>query len=214
MPQKKTCKCCGERYEKGPKDPSFKNWCSLDCGAQIARARLEKARFKEQMEAKRRQKKDIAARKKKLKTVSTWTKEAQREFNKFIRLRDYDQPCISCGKERVQIEMQQGWKVGGAWDCGHYLSVGAFPALRFEEDNAHKQCKSCNGGSGRFARKSKSVAESYRINLVKKIGEHRVRALERDQSIRQYRAEDLEAIKIKYRTMARELEKEHADRID
>ncbi len=67
--------------------------------------------------------------------------QAQKAFNAYIRARDAGLPCISCG-ETNPPDLH-----GGQWDCGHFKTVGAYPELRFEERNAHKQCKSCNAGS-------------------------------------------------------------------
>jgi hypothetical protein len=54
-------------------------------------------------------------------------------FNTFIRERDKELPCISCGTtNNIQ------------YHAGHYFSVGSYPALRFNEDNVHKQCVQCN----------------------------------------------------------------------
>tara|TARA_R110000868_G_scaffold296267_1_gene556496 strand:- start:269 stop:820 length:552 start_codon:yes stop_codon:yes gene_type:complete len=60
-------------------------------------------------------------------------KIAQVTFNTYIRLRDKHLPCISCGSI---ADIQQ--------HAGHYFSVGAYPALRFNEDNVNKQCVQCN----------------------------------------------------------------------
>ncbi len=46
----------------------------------------------------RAEKKKQRERKAKLKSRSEWLKEAQSVFNKFIRLRDKSEPCISCGR--------------------------------------------------------------------------------------------------------------------
>ena len=53
-------------------------------------------------------------------------------FNKYIRLRDKDKPCISCGKE-----IKNG-------HASHYYSVGNYPNLRFNEHNVHLSCVECN----------------------------------------------------------------------
>ena len=55
---------------------------------------------------------------------------AQASVNAYARLRDYYDPCMSCGKDRETIEAEQGWKPGGAWDAGHYRSRGAAKQLR------------------------------------------------------------------------------------
>ena len=59
------------------------------------------------------QRRKAKERKAKLKSRSEWLKEAQAVFNKFIRLRDKDQPCISCGRYHQ-----------GQYHAGHYRSVG------------------------------------------------------------------------------------------
>ena len=120
------CKVC--RIEYTPTKP-MQTVCSHECALSLAistRAKAEKvALVKDKRETK--QKLD------KLKTKAQWAKEAQAAFNKFIRLRDHDQPCISCGRHH-----------GGQYHAGHFLSVGARPELRFEELNVHKQCAPCN----------------------------------------------------------------------
>lgn len=71
--------------------------------------------------------------KEKLKTKSQWLSDLQKVFNEFIRLRDKNKNCISCGKPLI-----------GKYDAGHFFSVGAYPNLRFNEDNVHGQCVECN----------------------------------------------------------------------
>ena len=66
----------------------------------------------------------------KTKTIPQLTKKAQEVFNKWIRERDKDLGCISCG--------------GSVDHAGHYFSVGQHSALRFHEDNVHGQCIGCN----------------------------------------------------------------------
>lgn len=56
--------------------------------------------------------------------------KADRYFSKYIRLRDKDKPCITCGKY-------------GDKDCGHFISR-RFEATRFDEKNVHGQCIKCN----------------------------------------------------------------------
>lgn len=57
---------------------------------------------------------------------------AVKHFNKFIRERDKDKPCISCGK------------YGDGHHAGHYYSAGSHSALRFTETNVFSQCVHCN----------------------------------------------------------------------
>ena len=75
--------------------------------------------------------KDWAKRKKeikeKLKSLSDYMAELQREVNHIARLIDYGQRCISSGK------------VAKKENGGHFYSVGSHPALRFNLHNVHLQ---------------------------------------------------------------------------
>jgi|TARA_R110001606_G_scaffold355358_2_gene506320 gamma-glutamylcyclotransferase (GGCT)/AIG2-like uncharacterized protein YtfP len=65
------------------------------------------------------------------KSISQLRATAVRHFHKYIRLRDQDQACISCGKYKTL-------------QAGHFYSGGHYPELRFDEDNVHGQCSRCN----------------------------------------------------------------------
>jgi hypothetical protein len=88
------------------------------------------------------------------KSVSQLIAIAVRHFHKFIRTRDKDLPCISCGR---YTKLQ----------AGHFYSAGNHPSVRFNEDNVNGQCIQCNHFlSGNLL--------PYRANLIKKIGQERV----------------------------------------
>lgn len=183
----KKCKAqgCGVLF---PPTRAFVSWCSPDCGYTIARAKKEQAETK----ARQASRKADRAKRESLKTRSDWIKDAQKEFNKFIRTRDAGQPCICCG---VHLERDA---IGGGFDAGHYRSVGSAPHLRFDERNVHAQRKQCNRyGAGR--------AVDYRIGLIKRIGREAVESLESDQAPRHYTIPDLIAIRDKYRAMTKQL---------
>lgn len=104
---------------------------------------------------------------KKLISIPKLIQKVQKEFNKYIRLRDTNGgrdavPCISCGKY-LRFEDPD-------INAGHFFSV-KYSFLRFHEDNVHAQCVGCNkwkGGNG----------APYRIYLIQKIGEEKVQWLE------------------------------------
>ena len=152
------CKECSEYYTKFR---STQQVCSVKCAMAMGKRKAEEKRKKlekaDRLEASRR----MRERKEKLKSRSDWLKEAQKAFNEFIRLRDADLPCISCGRYHQ-----------GQYHAGHYRSVGACPELRFNEDNVHKQCSACNNHL------SGNILE-YRLGLIEKIGLERVEFLER-----------------------------------
>ena len=156
--------------------------CSPKCALSSVQAKKEKAatqvkRGNERL-AKAQRKAD-AEKKEALKSRREVLNDAQKVFNKFIRLRDAQLPCISCGEHR------------NTYDAGHYRSVGAAPQLRFNEDNCHKQCVHCN------QHKSGNAIE-YRIGLVKRIGTERVEALESNNQTIKWTAEEARSIKAHY----------------
>lgn len=65
------------------------------------------------------------------KTLKLAKKRADTYFAKFIRLRDQDKPCITCGKYTDEK------------DCGHFISR-RFETVRFDEKNCSGQCIRCN----------------------------------------------------------------------
>jgi hypothetical protein len=181
----KTCTACKTQFEPV-------RMGQVACGWQCAIQHTANLKAK-------RDRKETREAKVKARTRRDWLPLAQSAFNKFIRLRDANKPCISCG--RVHVE----WTTGGAWDCGHYLSVGSHPELRFDENNAAKQCKSCNGGAGKYAKKNHTVSQAYRINLIERIGLEAVEALEGPHEPNHYTIDDLQAIKKKYTQLAKDL---------
>jgi len=113
---------------------------------------------------------------KKILSIPALTKKAQTVFNAWIRKRDKEKGCISCGSQVTE--------------AGHYLSAGHHSALRFNEINVNGQCTRCN----RFLH---SNAVWYRKGLVKRYGEEKVLELENSVSIRsvsKYSRFELEAI--------------------
>jgi len=183
----KSCRVCKTRFEA---TRPFQPTCSYECSVSYAEKVVAKKRAKEAKEDRKQTK----VRKEKLKTRSDYIKEAQIEFNRYIRLRDAKRLCICCDRPLGYGD------VGGAYDCGHYRSVGSAPHLRFDEGNAHAQTKQCNRyGAGR--------AVDYRRGLISRCGIALVERLESDQAPRHYTIEDLKAIKATYRQKAKELMK-------
>jgi len=173
----KNCKIC-----RKPNRP-FKNTCSIECEAELGLKLLEKAKRAEAKQVRAADK----VRREKLKSKSDWAREAQIEFNKFIRTRDVGQSCISCGRNT-------GCKI----NAGHYLSVGSHPQLRYNENNCHLQCEFCN------VYKSGAQA-AYRPRLIEKIGLQAVEELESDNTVQKWSIDDLKQIKEKYRQKLRDL---------
>jgi hypothetical protein len=124
---------------------------------------------------------------KRRKTRADYLADAQAAFNAFIRARDVGKPCASCDDPNPI-----------AVDAGHYRSVGAQPALRFHEDNAHGQCIHCN-------RDLAGNAAAYRVRLIARIGLERVEFLEREHPPAKFTVEDAKRIKVEYTAKAKAL---------
>jgi hypothetical protein len=176
----KKCKVCRTSYE--PSKP-MQTVCSPACALSLAVSKRGKAEKTAQVKERRETKVKLD----KLKSRATWAKEAQTAFNLFVRVRDADQPCISCGRHHQ-----------GQFHAGHYLSVGARPELRFEEFNVAKQCAPCNTHlSGN--------AVLFRKALLEKLGVEVVDWLEGPHATKHYSVDDLKAIKADYTAKAKTL---------
>lgn len=169
------CKNCKEKFE--PKR-FLEKYCSKpECKEIEIRITLEMVRKQKSKEEK------MATNllKEKLKTKSDYIKILQIVFNKWIRLRDKDLPCISCGRFDVE-----------EFHCGHYIPT-TYQYHRFNEDNCNKQCSYCNTHL-------RGAITDYRINLIKKIGLERVEYLENTKHMMfDLTIEDLKNLITKYK---------------
>ena len=174
----KTCKICSKQFNP---ISSLAKACSPACAVQYAK----KVRADKQAKADKIHLEEM-------KTLPQLRKECQQVFNKFIRLRDWGQPCISCGTPHTGA--------ANSFDAGHYRSVGSSPEVRFDPRNVSGQCKKCN----RYGFDS----ASYRAELVRRIGLDEVEALEADRTPKHYTKEQIRALTIHYKQRCKELERE------
>lgn len=89
--------------------------------------------------------------------------KTQKVFNAWIRNRDKDKGCISCGAEVTE--------------AGHYFSQGHHSSLRFNEMNTNGQCTHCN----RFLHGN---LINYRKGLLRRYGKAKVEQLELNADLR------------------------------
>ena len=184
QPKPKTCRnaACSIRFVPQRLGQAV---CSPACALATKDVNQQKAR-KSLAQVERR---EIKVRKEKLKSRADHLKDTQTAFNAWVRERDAELPCISCGRHHA-----------GQYHSGHYRTVGASPELRFEPLNAWKQCAPCNNHlSGNLI--------NYRISLLQKIGEEKVIWLEGPHEAKKYTIEELKAMTADYRAKARELKR-------
>jgi hypothetical protein len=187
-PKPKKCqnKECRKPYMPDPKQP-FKVWCSDDCGAAIALARLAKqkaSKAKAERTADKRAKKEH-------KTTAQLAEPVRKLAQRYAVLRDRDYGCISCDKGPY-------WQ--GVWHGSHFKSVGSNSALQFNLLNINKACDQCNyflaGNIG-----------PYETRLRQKIGDEKVDWLKNYPRSREYSIDYLDRLAAILRKKIRRLEK-------
>jgi hypothetical protein len=173
----KKCKNCGNLFTPYT---SLQKFCTEpDC----IRVLVEETKSKEW-------KKKKAKKKEELMTLSDWIKIAQQTFNKYIRLRDKDKGCISCGKPLTS-----------KFDAGHFYNANNHWNVRFFESNVHGQCVTCN------QHKHGNLIE-YRKCLIERIGEDEFFWLEfYAKKTRKYSIDELKEIVILYKQKIKDYEK-------
>ena len=173
----KKCKSCGVEFT--PHRP-MQIVCDWECAGALnfftkAKKKLRAIRLEQ------------SKGRKELKTRREWLQDTQKAFNKFIRTRDANEPCISCNRHHT-----------GQYHAGHYMATSVRPNLRFTEDNVHKQCQPCNTHlSGNLL--------CYRINLIKKIGQARVDVLEGEVVEKKWTIDELKLIQQQYHKLNKEM---------
>lgn len=123
-----------------------------------------------------------------LETIQDLVKATQIVFNKYIRLRDKHELCISC----KQIPKKS--------NAGHYYNANNHWNVRFDENNVHLQCEHCNTFlSGNLI--------NYRENLLKKIGAEEFNVLEGKSKVtRKFTKEELKEIINTYKKKIKQYE--------
>ena len=169
------CKNCKDKFE--PIRFNHK-YCLKD---ECIRAFVAEVKEKTWKETKTRMKTD-------LKTTQDWLKEAQTIFNQFINLRDKGLPCVSCGKP-----------IKGRVNASHFWNANNHHNVRFDEDNVHSSCITCN----QFL--SGNLLE-YRTRLCSKIGQKRFDELEAKRHVtKKWTKDELKEIIKKYKDLVRDM---------
>jgi hypothetical protein len=129
----------------------------------------------------------------KLKTLGEYKSDARKSFQKWIRLRDSDKPCVSCGSTQADT-----------FDGGHFYKAEVYSGLIFNENNCHKQCRKCN----RFMNGNEL---NFRKGLIERYGLDYVTNLDNIcdiNRVKKYTKEELIAKKMQYDIKIQEYGKE------
>lgn len=135
-------------------------------------------------------------------SIPTLVRKLDEVFSKYIRLRD-SRPfgykafrCISCGQVKPYDQM----------DCGHFIGRKNM-ATRFDENNCHGECRSCN----RF---SADHMIYYQRNLEQKIGVDKVDMIvARGHSTKKWTSWELEILITHYKEEVKRMEAERDGKI-
>ena len=152
--RKKKCAQCGESFM--PQYTSLQKCCSAKCAIDFSKHKttLTKSRLNE-----------LRNEKESVEKLSSAIEYTTKIVHSYIRERDKGKPCISCGRE---------WD--SSFQAGHRFDKKQYNKIRFDLDNIHGQCPSCNQyNDGNY--------NAYHIRLPKRIGEDNYKILEKKAEI-------------------------------
>lgn len=147
--RKKRCNVCFELFTPFN---YLQKVCSTPCAISFAKDKKQK-----ETTSLRKYEKELKIEKKLPKELE----KTKHLVHKFIRERDVDKPCISCGSA-----------YRSNFDAGHFYPSGKFSNIKFDFDNIHGQCIKCN-------RYNKGEFENYSLELPNRIGQDRFDALKK-----------------------------------
>ncbi len=172
------CKNCKEKFEPARFNMKY---CLKD---ECVRVFVEEVKNKTWKKTKQKAKLDLM-------TLSDYLKLAQQVFNKFIRLRDKGNVCISCQKKPLKE------------NAGHFFNANNHYNIRFDERNVNLQCEHCN------TYLSGNLIE-YQRNLIHKIGIESYHELEADaRKTRKFTKDELKEIITEYKQKVKQLENDN-----
>jgi len=163
--KKKRCKECKKLFVP---IREMQTTCSIQC----ALTHSQKPKVKKDYQLKN--KKELAE---KYPDKSSELKLTQKAVNEYIRLRDKNKPCISCGTTK-NIQ----------YHAGHFRPAGNNQNLRFYTLNIHKQCSVCNNYLS-------ANLINYRNNLIEKLGLEKVQEIEANHQTKKYSVEYLQRMR-------------------
>lgn len=185
LPKHRNCKVCKTRFKPAA---IYEWWCCEEHKIEYAVLVMKERRkqnydneIKQRQERQKEDRKQLKVRRINAQPKTYWIKQAQQAVNAFVRARDSNLPCVSCGTTSA-----------AQWDAGHYRTTAAAPQFRFDPRQIQKQCSVCN------QHKSGNIVP-YRVELIKRIGIETVEAIENNHERRSYSIEELKGIRDYYR---------------
>ena len=181
--KQKTCKSCKEKFLpiRDLQPTCNKYECMLEYTNKHLSNKVKEKKTQARKEVIAYNQQDVKAR----------TKVAKQVMQEYVRLRDINEPCISCRKPTAK-----------QWDGGHYMNAENYSEIRFNTLNINKQCSHCNDFGS-------SNAINYKIHLINKIGLEKVEWLEKRKAVVKYSADYLNRLIKIYRKRIRIIKKRY-----
>jgi hypothetical protein len=188
--KQKKCKCgCGDSFvprrstDKWVNSDHYRTWLLSTPEGQ---KEIEKKALRAKKQVEKNERDSDNRIREKLKTLGKFESEAKTEFQKYIRKRDAEFPCISCGTVTADL-----------WDGGHFKKAEIYSGVIFDEMNCHKQCRKCNRFLG-------GNELNFREGLIARYGEDYVLQIEQKAvHTRNYKftKDELKELREKYRLL-------------
>lgn len=129
-----------------------------EAGNEAKNSLIQKAISKAKVKTKIKAREETNLLKEKLKTLSDWKNNLQKEINAIIREIDKGHPCIATGSKN------------GKMNAGHYHSIGSNETLRFHLENIWLQSEHSNmWKSGDTLRYQDGIVSLYGIEYLKRL---------------------------------------------
>ena len=188
--KQKKCKCgCGDSFvprrstDKWVNSDHYRTWL---LNTPEGQKEIEKKALRAKKQVEKNERDSDNRIREKLKTLGKFESEAKTEFQKYIRKRDAEFPCISCGTVTADL-----------WDGGHFKKAEIYSGVIFDEMNCHKQCRKCNRFLG-------GNELNFREGLIARYGEDYVLQIEQKAvHTRNYKftKDELKELREKYRLL-------------
>jgi hypothetical protein len=189
----KLCRNCRKEF---PQFNSLEVVCSVRCAMAYATKHPDGVK-RIALKAKRLETREVLER---LKPLTRICADAQKDVNRYVRIRDFGKGCISCDTGAVE-------------DAGHFYPIGSkyrVNRLRFDTRAIHGQCRQCNSFKGG------GNVHGYRVGLARRYGEEFLLELDllkraADQGeLERLTKDEARSIAAEHRKMTRELERGRA----
>ncbi len=152
----KKCKICGINFFP---HKSTQKVCNYQCAIAYSNQQMR-------LQAKKIARAEKKEYYEKMMTLSDHKKKVQKIFNKFIRLRDQEKGCVSCGISLINRK----------YDAGHFYP-STYEGIRFNEQNVHAQCVPCN-------RNKHGNLHEYRKRITERITQDQLDWLDENRYIK------------------------------